>query len=148
MILWRISNHIALDGAGGLRASARWHSRGRRIVYCAANPAAALLEILVHLEIDPDDAPRHFRLLRIEAKPGIAEDRLPIKALPRNWADVTAATRKIGDAWLARRRTALLRVPSAIVPETWNVLINPLHPDARRIRVVQIIEHPFDQRLQ
>ncbi len=46
MVVWPISNHLALDGSGGLRASGRWHSRGRRIVYCALNPATALLEAL------------------------------------------------------------------------------------------------------
>ena len=55
MLLWRISNHLSLAGEGGLRASGRWYSRGRRIVYCAQSPAAALLEILVHFEIDVSD---------------------------------------------------------------------------------------------
>jgi RES domain-containing protein len=58
VFLWRISNHALLAGDGGLRVSGRWHTRGKRVVYCAENPAAALLEILVHFEIEIGDLPR------------------------------------------------------------------------------------------
>jgi hypothetical protein len=56
VVLWRISNHASLAGAGGLRASGRWQVRGKRVV-CAEHHAAALLEILVHFEIDVRDLP-------------------------------------------------------------------------------------------
>jgi RES domain-containing protein len=55
VILWRISDHATLDGGGGVSLSGRWHTAGRRIVYCAPNPATALLEVLVHTEISFDD---------------------------------------------------------------------------------------------
>jgi len=61
VILWRVSNHISLDGAGGLSAPGRWHTAGQRIVYCAPNPATALLEALVHAKIDFEDVPVNFR---------------------------------------------------------------------------------------
>lgn len=61
MFLWRISNHLSLAGKGGSRASGRWHTRGRRVVYCAENAAAALLEILVHFEIEIRDLPVRYR---------------------------------------------------------------------------------------
>ena len=64
MTLWRISEHAALDGGGGLSFSARWHTAGRRIVYCAPNPATALLEVLVHTEIRIENVPVSFRYLR------------------------------------------------------------------------------------
>jgi RES domain-containing protein len=58
VFLWRISNHTALEGTGGLLASGRWHSKGRPIIYCAPDPSTALLEVLVHTgEIDLTDAP-------------------------------------------------------------------------------------------
>jgi hypothetical protein len=66
MGVWRISNHATLDGAGGLRASARWHTKGRRILYCATSPAGALLEILVHHELRLADLPATYRLIRIQ----------------------------------------------------------------------------------
>ena len=66
MRLWRTSNHASLSGDGGLYASGRWHLRGRRVVYLADHPASALVEIMVHLEIDAEDLPTHYQLLGVE----------------------------------------------------------------------------------
>ena len=147
MTLWRISNHATLDGAGGLRAAGRWHTRGARIVYCAQNPASALLEILVHAEIAIEDIPVAFRWLEIDAPDSVAVETVDPGLLGPAWRSQPAATRRLGDHWLAASRSALLRVPSAIVPETWNVLINPLHPGAARIRVVRVHQQTVDRRL-
>ena len=147
MTLWRISNHATLDGAGGLRAAGRWHTRGARIVYCAQNPASALLEILVHAEIAIEDIPVAFRWLEIDAPDSVAVETVDPGLLGPAWRSQPAATRRLGDHWLAASRSALLRVPSAIVPETWNVLINPLHPGAARIRVARLHQQTVDRRL-
>lgn len=147
MVLWRISNHLSLAGDGGLRASARWHTRGRRVVYCAENPAAALLEILVHFEIEIRDLPVRYRLLKIEVPEDIRIERVSLHDVPDDWPENTEVTRTLGDAWLATGSTPLLSVPSAIVPETMNVLLNPAHPDATRIIIVQTSEHVIDPRL-
>lgn len=147
MILWRIGNHAALDGGGGLRAPGRWHSRGRRIVYCAPNPATALLEVLVHAEIDAEDVPIRLRFLEIEAPDSVTVEIADVRALGSDWRQNSEMTRPLGDLWLQSGRTALLQVPSAIVPATWNLLINPQHPDSAQIRVVRTHEPPIDRRL-
>jgi len=147
VILWRISNHQSLAGDGALRASGRWHTRGRRIVYCAQTPAAALLEVLVHFEIEIRDLPARYRLLKIESPDDVEVEHVSLDQLPTNWPEKTDATRAIGDPWLASGRTPLLMVPSAIVPETLNVLVNPSHPDARRILIARVSEHVIDPRL-
>lgn len=147
MILWRISNHAALDGGGGLRAPGRWHSRGRRIVYCAPNPATALLEVLVHAEIDAEDVPIRLRFLEIEAPDSVSVEIADERALGSDWQRNPEMTRPLGDLWLHSGRTALLQVPSAIVPATGNVLINPQHADSAQIRVVRVHEQPIDRRL-
>lgn len=147
MILWRISNHLSLDGAGALKASGRWHSRGRRIVYCTASPAAALLEILVHFEIDLPDLPARYRLLTIAAPDDATVERIATAELPADWIENTAATQLIGDTWIAEGRSLLLAVPSAVVPATDNVLMNPAHPDAGRVRIEATSEHVIDPRL-
>lgn len=147
MILWRISNHVSLTGDGGMRASGRWHTRGRRIVYCSESPAAALLEILVHFEIDVRDLPTRYRLLTLRAPATLlVEELLPVD-LPADWTEQTDRTRAIGNSWLQAGRSALLRVPSAVVPETFNVLLNPGHADAGTLEVVQVSEHAIDPRL-
>ena len=137
MILWRISDHATLDGVGGLSLSGRWHTAGQRIVYCAPNPATALLEVLVHTEISFDDVPVNFRYLEIEAPDSLAAEDLDLRVLTQRWRTDLPATRRAGDQWLQSSRTALLRVPSVIAPATWNVLINPRHPESGQIRIIR-----------
>ncbi len=147
MTLWRISNHISLAGDGGMRASGRWHTRGHRIVYCSESPAAALLEILVHFEIDVRDLPAKYRLLKLHVPENRVMDTITVADLPTDWLQRTDVTRATGDRWLRRGNSPLLRVPSAVVPETFNMLLNPVHPDARHFTVVHVSEHAIDPRL-
>ena len=147
MFLWRISNHRSLAGDGALRTAGRWHTRGRRVIYCAQSPAAALLEILVHFEIDIQDLPARYRLLKIEAPDTVQVERVSVDQLPADWPEKTEVTRALGDGWLKKSSAALLSVPSAIVPETFNVLLNAAHQDAKRIVIVQSGEHAIDPRL-
>jgi RES domain-containing protein len=147
VFLWRISNHLSLLGEGALRTPGRWHTRGRRVVYCAQNPAAALLEILVHFEIDIQDLPVRYRLLKIHAPDDVQVERVSADGLPTDWPERTDMTRALGDGWLTTGSAALLSVPSAIVPETFNVLLNPAHQDAKRIVIVETGEHAIDSRL-
>ncbi len=147
MILWRFSNHATLNGRGGLYASGRWHTEGRPIVYLAENPAGALVEVLVHLELDPAHFPRSYRLLKAEAPEDLSVRTVAGVELPRNWIPDQVTTRTVGDEWLASKNTVLLRVPSVIVPETFNVLLNPAHAEAGRIQVLWHEEYPWYARL-
>jgi RES domain-containing protein len=147
MRLWRISNYADLDGNGGLVSSGRWHSLGSRIVYLAENPASALLERLVHLEIDPDDVPRFYQLIAVDIADDIAFDSIAEESLIGDWRSDDSATRIAGDRWLREKRTALLRVPSAVVPHTVNWLLNPVHPDAAKATIVHVVRALFDSRL-
>ena len=144
--LWRISNYPSLSGEGGLHYSARWHTAGRRIVYLAESPAGAMIEVLVHLELDETDWPRTFHLLQVEYPAGLTLETL--KPTPaKSWKTSLPATRKRGDEWLRSGRSALARVPSAILPETWNVLLNPDHPDAKQVRILRRLRAEYDPRL-
>jgi RES domain-containing protein len=145
MILWRISRHRDLGGAGGLKAAGRWHYAGRRIVYLAETPAGALLEVCVHTSAN--DVPPEFTLLKIEG-PNLDTPSVSIGDLPGDWRTRLELTRDLGTAWLERTESALLRVPSAIVPETMNCLFNPSHQHATEFRIVETIAYPFDPRLK
>lgn len=143
MNLWRVSNHTDLSGTGGLRAGGRWHTRGKPIVYLADHPASCILEMLIHL--DRDLIPDTYRLLRVVAlettnvtNPG---------SLPPDWRNYPGLTRKIGDDWLDSGSSALLCVPSVIVPHGKNYCLNPNHPDARDIIIAETIDAAFDRRL-
>jgi RES domain-containing protein len=146
MFLWRISNHAELDGRGGLLASARWHTQGRPIVYLAASPAGALVEVLVNLELDAARLPGSYTLLKAEAADEVQIRRIELASLPESWADDLTISRSRGDEWLAAGESALLEVPSAILPDTFNVLLNPHHADAGRIAVVWRRAYPYDRR--
>ena len=144
--LWRISDHIDLSGEGGRKASARWHTKGSRIVYLADSPMSALVETLVHQDVDSEDIPDAYTLLRIVISETIAIETLEPPA-HNEWKQSSESTRQIGDAWLTSSKTALARVPSAIMPYTWNYLLNPEHPDAALVRIAEAIQERFDERL-
>jgi RES domain-containing protein len=145
--LWRISDFADLSGYGGLLADARWHSRGHRIVYLADHPASALLEVLVHLEVDADELPDTFRLLAVNAPGDMPSETLDPAGLPDDWAQDFSATRRLGNDWLEAATSSLLQVPSAIVPASFNWLLNPLHPDAASVTIDAATRVRLDPRL-
>lgn len=151
MRVWRLCRrpHAAtpLDGLGGLHASGRWHHRGHRVVYAASSPSLAALEVLVH--VDPRLAPSDLRLIGIEIADTVTVEEWPLSSLPRGWDKVPApaSTMTRGTAWLGSGRTAVLVVPSAVVPMEKNVLLNPQHPDIADVRLVSNVAFQFDQRL-
>lgn len=108
---------------------------------------AALLEVLVHFELDLRDLLARYRLLKLHAPDELTVERVTPRDLPEGWFERTNLTRAMGGRWLETGRSPLLTVPSALVPETFNVLLNPVHPDAQRIAVVQVSAHVIDPRL-
>lgn len=147
MRFWRISNHADLSGEGGLRTDGRWHSKGRRVVYLADHPASALIEVLAHLEIDVEDFPADYQLLAVDCPDDIAVTALDAAGLPVDWRAQTLLTRARGDDWLREAPSALLRVPSAIVPAASNYLLNTMHADAKRLVIAETVRAAFDPRL-
>ncbi len=147
MVLWRISNYADLLGTGGLYAPGRWHTRGKPVVYLAESSPAALLETLVHLEVDEAHRPSTYRLLKVQADEDVEFERVELASLPADWRASENISQRLGDEWLERSGTALLRVPSAIAPETWNWLLNPRHSDASRVRILTADSHLYDWRL-
>lgn len=144
--LWRISNFRTLSGEGGLLYSARWHNAGRPIVYLAASPAGAMIEVLVHLELEENEFPPAYTLLRLEAPASIGIEDLHVGSRD-HWKTDLNVSRRLGDAWLKTGKTPLARVPSAILPNTFNYLLNPLHRDAKRVRILSATKASFDRRL-
>jgi len=144
--LWRISNHADLRGSGGIHSHSRWSSLGRRIVYLAESPPGAMLEILAHLEFEEDELPDEYRLLAIDfpEKIEVREIKPPSQS---DWKARFRLTQRIGDEWLNSRKSALARVPSAVMPRTWNVLLNPAHADAAQVKIREVIRERFDNRL-
>ena len=136
---WRICRgpFADLSGEGARLFGGRWNSPGRPVVYTAETAALAVLEVRVHLDLDWDLLPDDYVLMAIDLGSIGAEEI----------ADIPSDPRAVGDAWIASGRSALLRVPSSIVPESSNFLINPRHPDASAIMTRTIRSFVFDSRL-
>jgi RES domain-containing protein len=145
MFLWRISRHRDLRGIGGLKAAGRWHYAGRPIVYLAETPASALLEVCVHTSAN--DVPPEFTLLKVEG-PDLDVPSIGVDTLPKGWRTDLEITRDLGTSWQEKNQTVVLRVPSAIVPQTMNCLFYPAHGRAGEVSIVDAIAYPFDERLK
>ena len=144
MKVWRASDHTDLSGQGGMVSAARWHQRGTPVVYCADHPATALLEKLVHVDIE--DMPRGYTLLTVEV-PETAPHRINASDLPDGWMSDIQITQAIGTNILSRAEHLLVWVPSVLVPYAWNALLNPRHPEASGCLITDIISNLFDPRL-
>lgn len=141
MRLWRLCRapFADLSGEGGRLFDGRWHSAGRPLVYTATEPSLAVLEVRVHLDLPFALLPDDYVLMQIDAG-GLTPEFASLPADPHD-------CRRIGDDWLAAARSALLSVPSVIVPEARNVLVNPRHPDAVRVSITGTRALRFDPRL-
>ncbi len=146
MTLWRLCRQQvtstarqAFSGDGPAAEPKRWNDEGRRVVYCAASPALALVELIATISCE-EEWPT-LVLFRADVPTQVARERVAVEALPPDWRETPAppCLRDIGNAWLERGRTALLMVPSAVVPHEANVLLAPEHPDFAHIA----LEGPF-----
>jgi len=147
---WRIVKATqaseAFTGEGARRHGGRWNSRGKSVIYTAGSISLATLEMLVHL--DPQQPLEHYVLFEVSFDDEMVAAIDPA-ALPRNWRESPAPleNQAIGDEWLDARHSSVLRVPSAIVPEESNYLLNPSHADFTRITVSPEQPVRFDPRL-
>lgn len=145
MRLWRLTRYPDLSGRGGLQASARWHTRGRPVLYAASEPPGCLIEVLVHLDVQPEELPSGYRLVGIDVPDAIVPTQ-PAR-LRRDWYRQVPSTRAKGDAWLEGGVSLLLKVPSAIIGQTWNYLVNPAHAQMALVDVAFDQPYTFDPRI-
>jgi RES domain-containing protein len=149
--VWRLTRapfaSAAFSGIGPARGGARWNSRGIGVAYAASSRSLAELEILVH--IDRTHAPTDFVFAEAEI-PNDAIELVKATSLPTDWRSMPPPPelRVIGDAWIRAQRSLALRVPSVVVPEEFNLLVNPVHPRFNELRLIGKPEPVlFDARL-
>ncbi len=138
-----------LRGIGAARSSGfRWNSKNTSLVYTAESRALATLEVSAHLDIS-EDLPDDRYYVEIEIPEDVLIKELAPGDLPENWdaKPPGSATQQLGDDFVLAGDAAVLKVPSSIVPPESNYLINPYHPDAKKIRVVATRKMCFDQRV-
>jgi len=126
---------------------ARWNSKDMRAIYAAGSRSLACLESLAHRR--GTEGSEDYRVIVIEVPDELAIEELHPSDLPADWRSLIdlRPCQRIGDAWLGAQRTTLLRVPSVIIPEEHNYVINPQHPDFKALRVREVLPFPFDRRL-
>ena len=148
---WRIVKAAraatAFDGEGARLHGGRWNSPGAAVVYTAGSESLAILELLVHLQAS--------RLLAAYVSIRATIDRSLVDvvapaSLPPEWRKFPApiALQEIGNRWIAECRSAVLQVPSAVVPAETNFLLNPKHPDFRRVVIAPAAPFELDSRLE
>lgn len=135
-----------MDGRGASRFPGRWNYPGIAMVYTSSAISLATLEILVHM--DSYEILRQFVILPLEI-PAKYVDKLDITELPKNWnAPIPVPwTREKGSSWIMKESSAVIQVPSAVIPMESNYLINPSHRDISKIKVGKSFAFPFDERL-
>ena len=128
MRLWRISQYPGLTGIGGNFVDGRWHTKPRNIIYVAEHPALAMVEVLAHMHLTAATMPTSLKLLAVDIKNGATMSLAP--NLPSGWQANRPTTQALGNAGLNGASGLLLKCPSAVLPESYNYLINPLHKQA------------------
>ncbi|RWD52360.1 MAG: RES domain-containing protein [Mesorhizobium sp.] len=152
MRLWRLSSlqyANAMDGGYGLLFDGRWNTVGHPVTYATTSPSLCILEKLVHVE-DPALLPA-LAMVAYDVADEIPASHRTIDDLPADRRRQEAMTQHLGDEWLTANDTALLFVPSAIVPiadsPDRNVLINPRHSAAAAVQIARVERFELDIRL-
>jgi RES domain-containing protein len=136
-----------LSGIGAARYGARWNSKGVELIYAATNRSLAMAEVAVHLS--HATLPLDYQMLTIFVPDHVSVDTIALHELPTDWNSFPhpLSTQKFGDAFVQSAQHCLLRVPSAVTPGDFNMLINPAHAECQSVKIVETVPFPFDKRL-
>lgn len=148
MQIYRIADgrHPIWDGSGAALIGGRWNSPGKLIIYGSFSYSCAMLEILAHANIGR--VPETHQYVIAEVSEDVSVEVLLEDTLPQGWdSENTASARAFGDQWLNEARSAILIVPSVIARLDRNALVNPLHPDAKKLIVSEPKKVIWDKRL-
>jgi len=147
--VWRIAvaTQAAFDGEGARRFGSRWTSRGLPVVFVSATLSLAALERFVHT--DPDLEPPDLLAIPAEIRERVAVESVAISSLPSDWRSFPAprSLADIGDQWFHAARSAVLSVPSVVIPHERNFVLNPRHRDFARIGIGSTERFTFDPRM-
>jgi RES domain-containing protein len=146
---YRIVSHIWGEELLSSGFPARWNSAQVYVIYCAESRSLATLENIAHRKRNGLNA--RFTLQVIEIPDDIKVERINKKVLPPKWSPANEEAyekcREIGDLWVSKQKSAVLAVPSAIVNDEINYLLNPNHPDFSKIKLIKKEVYRFDPRL-
>lgn len=137
----------AMSGDGSYRRGGRWNPAGIRVIYCADSRSLALVEVLANIRRPTTISEQHWVVIRVDVPEALIErpDRVP-----ETWrvTPYTTPTQAFGAEWVQAQRSVALRVPSVVVPGEFNYLLNPAHPDFKRVKIGKPEPFSFDPRLR
>lgn len=148
MIVYRITNETFksdISGNGAAMYGSRWNSRGNRLLYTSQFISLSILESLVHLR--KREIPSSQYLLQIELPDQNEIVEISYKKIKENWRKEIEYTQWLGDQFLLSNQNLILKVPSAIVPQENNFLLNPLHPNFKKVKITASELLELDKRL-
>jgi RES domain-containing protein len=147
--VWRLcrKRHAAFDGEGARIAGGRWNRRATAVIYTSSALSLAVLEYFVNLSSRV--APPDLVVVTADVPDALEITTVEIAGLPRSWRKYPAAEAlaELGTRWALEKKTAILAVPSAVVPQERNYLLNPAHPDFRKITVGKPEPFSLDLRM-
>lgn len=137
----------SLSGFGAALKGARWNSVGIEMIYTSSNRSLAMAEVAVHFTLAT--LPGDYLMITINIPDNIPVFELGISSLPGGWNSFPhiRQTQTIGDHFIAENNFCLLKVPSVVTKGDHNYLINPRHPDFKKIKIIQKEQFPFDRRI-
>ncbi len=150
-IAWRFvkEKHIkdAFSGEGARLYGGRWNYSGIPVVYLSEHLSLAVLEQLVHINFD--ERPIRYAYIHVEIPDNIRIEEIQSDVLPDDWRKEPASnsTKNIGNKWIDTGKSAILRVPSVIIPIEYNLAINPVHQDFKYIKKGQSKSFSIDPRV-
>lgn len=136
-----------LSGIGAALKGARWNSIGIEMIYTASNRSLAMAEVAVHLSLAT--LPEDYMMMTLHIPDDISMTRLYVADLPTDWNTFPhpATTQSIGDKFIAEKLYCVLQIPSSVTDGDYNLLINPNHPEFKRIKIIDSKKFVFDHRL-
>ena len=126
----------------------RWNHKNIPVIYAAESRSLAALEFLVHVSLF-SILPNSLSIACLGIPDDISAERISLNDLPKNWRDYPAPSKlaDLGSEWAMAIRSLLLRVPSVVVVDEFNMLINPKHPEMKRVTISLVESFTFDRRL-
>ncbi len=148
MIVYRITNEKYkndVSGNGAAMFGSRWNSKNERMLYTSEFISLCILESLVHLK--RNEIPPTQYLLHIEIPDAKEITEISYKKIKKNWHQEIEYTQWMGDQFIQNNQTLILKVPSAIVPQENNFLLNPFHADFKKVKIISSELLELDKRL-
>lgn len=147
MLVFRIAHKKYAQNLSVSGLSGRWNSDGKLVLYTSENISLALLENMIYRAgcgFNND-----YKIMVMEVLSEKIE-KIDLRSLPENWRKLEAYSelQEIGDLWYEQQKNLILKVPSSILPENFNIILNTVHPDFKKVKLIDVLDYEPDARLE